>query len=172
MSDKLYYFSGSADKLPGKGANEYVSDVTKYSSLASVKDWRRKLSNFHIAPFECYGRRWNTVEHMFQAAKVALVDKKLAHTFCLDSGTELSQGYGSEAQKRRKIVLLNDSQLSEWEDIKRSVMYDALYAKFSQNEDMKCILLCTADAELWHGTPRHKPSRQYSLELVREQLVD
>lgn len=170
MTDKLYYYSKSADKMPGKGANEYINDPSQYNELSQIRDWRKKLSNFHIAPFEYENRRWNTVEHLFQAVKVSLVDKELAYTFCLDSNSELSQAYGSEAQKKRKIVLLSPSLLAYWEQIKHQVMYDALYAKFSQNEDMKSILLATNDAELWHGTRGHRPSRQYSLEQVRNEL--
>ena len=49
-------------------------------------------------------------------------------------------------------------------------MYAALFAKFSQNPELKPVLLLTYDAELWHGAPRVSPARQYLLELVRAEM--
>lgn len=51
-SDKLVFFSRSADKYPGKGAGECVSDCSQYEELAAISDWRKVLSNFHEAPFK------------------------------------------------------------------------------------------------------------------------
>lgn len=44
---------------------------------------------------------------------------------------------------------------SDWEEVKDDVMYQVVYAKFSQNEDLKKALLATGDKELieenvWH----------------------
>ena len=60
--DRLYYFSRSADRPPGQGVNERVSNPSKYTELAQVKNWRHILSNFWVAPFEVNGVQWNTVE--------------------------------------------------------------------------------------------------------------
>lgn len=65
MADKLFYYSKSADKKPGHGVNEFVSEDRQYDALSHIKDWRKMLSNFYIAPFEYQDHRWNTVEHMF-----------------------------------------------------------------------------------------------------------
>ena len=53
--DTLYFYSKSADKKPGKGANETVHDDSKYEKLSQTKDWRKVLSNFHCSPFEFEG---------------------------------------------------------------------------------------------------------------------
>ena len=50
-------------------------------------------------------------------------------------------------------------------------MEDIMYAKYSQNELPKKVLLATLDSELWHAGAREKPSRQYELEKVRSQLI-
>jgi predicted NAD-dependent protein-ADP-ribosyltransferase YbiA (DUF1768 family) len=40
--------------------------------LAGVRHWRRMLSNFWPADFTLAERTYRTVEHAFQAAKIAL----------------------------------------------------------------------------------------------------
>ena len=63
--DRLYFYSKSADKKPGQGANEVVSG--DYTELAKIKDWRKVLSNFHYCPFVFEGKTYNTIEHVFQS---------------------------------------------------------------------------------------------------------
>ncbi len=41
----------------------------------------------------------------------------------------------------------------DWESVKETIMYDALYAKFSQNEDAKKVLLSTGDATIIENAP-------------------
>lgn len=169
-SDKLYFFSKSANKPVGKGVNEYVQDNNKYTALASIDNWRKKLSNFYISPFQYDDLHWNSVEHMFQSYKIRIVNPQLAYQFCLESNSELSRRDGSEARKNRKLVMLNAQQLQEWESIKNNVMYDALRSRFTQDRDSRELLLATRDAELWHGTRGVSPQRQYILERVRREL--
>lgn len=171
MNDKLYYFSRSADKPPGKGTNEHISNPDKYLELSRISDWRKMLSNFWVSSFEVGGVRWNTVEHMFQGYKINIANPQLGFTFSLNSGSPLSRASGDEAQRNRKLSMLTPEQLRQWEIMKNDVMYAALYAKFSQNPELKRVLLLTQDAELWHGTPRAKAGRQYSLEFVRASLL-
>ena len=169
--DKLYFFYRSADKYPGSGANEYVSDINKYMELKRVYNWRQILSNFWKSPFEVNGTRWNSVEHMFQGYKINIANPQLGFLFSLNSNSPLSRASGDEAQKNRKLAILSPEQLKQWENMKDNIMYNALYAKFSQHTELKRVLLLTQDAQLWHGAARVAPSRQYLLELVRAQLL-
>lgn len=171
QSDVLFFFSGSASKPPGRGANEYVANPAKYAALASIPDWRKMLSNFWVAPFEMNGVRWNTVEHAFQAYKLNIANPNVAFALSLDSGTPLSREDGLAARNQRKAALLTPAQMQQWESIKDNVIYAALYAKFNQNPDLKRVLLLTQDAQLWHGAPRTPKARQYLLEKVRAQLT-
>ncbi len=171
IPDKLYFFSGSASKYPGKGVNEYVQNPNLYFELSTISDWRHKLSNFWVAPFEVEGARWNSLEHMFQAYKINLARPDLAFQFSLNSDSALSQAHGSEAQKNRKIVVLTPGQLAQWENMKTNVLYHGLKAKFSQNPDLLQLLRATGAAELWHGAKRVAPQRQYTLERVRAELI-
>jgi ribA/ribD-fused uncharacterized protein len=167
IEDRLYFYSGSADKPPGHGAHERVADEARYAALSGVSHWRRMLSNFWPAEFTLGERTYRTVEHAFQAAKIALVDPALAERFALESGTELAHGDGATARRHRKLVLLDDAQLRQWDGHKHAVMRDAMLAKFSGHEPLRMVLLATLPAELWHGTGRGQPpARIHDLETI------
>lgn len=53
----------------------------------------------------------------------------------------------SEAKKLGRRVKLRP----DWEQVKDSIMEKVVFAKFSQNEDLKQLLLATGDAELIEG---------------------
>ncbi len=169
-SDRLYYFSRSRDVAPGSGVNENIGNINNYIVLRGIADWRKKLSNFYPTPFDVSGFRWNSVEHMFQGYKLNLVNPQLAYTFSLNSQSPLSFADGSEAQKQRKAAILSPEQLAQWDAMKDNVLYHALKAKFTQNPELRNLLLATGTAELWHGAPRTPASRQYILEKVRSEL--
>jgi len=171
MGDRLYFFSASADLPPGLGVHEQVADPARYAPLAGVRHWRRMLSNFWPADFTLGERTYRTVEHAFQAAKIALVDPTLAERFALESGTELACGGGAAARKHRKLVLLDEAQLRRWDGHKHAVMREAMRAKFSRHEPLRAVLLATLAAELWHGTGRGQPpARIHDLETIRAAL--
>lgn len=169
IEDCLYFFSGSADLPPGQGVHERVADTAGYAALAGVRHWRRMLSNFWPAEFTLGGRTYRTVEHAFQAAKIALVDPVLAEGFALESDTELARGDGAAARKHRKLVLLDDAQLRRWDEGKNAVMRNAMGAKFSRHEALCAVLVATSPAQLWHGTGRGQPpARIHDLEAIRD----
>lgn len=172
LRDRLYFFSNSADVPPGQGVHERVADPRRYAALAGVRHWRRMLSNFWPADFRLGDRTYRTVEHAFQAAKIALVDPALAEQFALDSGSELAQGDGAAARKQRRAALLDGGQLATWDGMKHAVMRDAMRAKFSQRRELAEVLGATAPAELWHGMGRGQaPARIGDLEAVRADLA-
>jgi ribA/ribD-fused uncharacterized protein len=171
LGDRLYFFSNSADVPPGQGVHERVGDPGPYAALSAVRHWRRMLSNFWPADFRLGERTYRTVEHAFQAAKIALVSAELAEQFTLESGTPLAQGDGAVARKHRKIALLGDEQLRRWSEIKHAVMRDAMRAKFGEHRALQAVLVATAPAELWHGFGRgSSPMRMRDLEEVRAAL--
>lgn len=170
-TDKLFYYSGSDDKVPGEGTKENVNKVEDYVQLSMIKDWRKKLDDFWVAPFKAYGKRWNTMEHLFQGIKVNMINPDLGYTFSLDSGSDLSKADGSVARANRNIVIFRDKDLALWEQVKDSIMLIGLYCKFTQHEDMKQILLATKSAELWHDAHRILATRSHTLETIREELT-
>lgn len=169
--DCLFYFSKSAHKPVGKGANEFVNNVEEYKDLNTIKDWRKILSNFYVAPFTWRGKTWNTAEHAFQSRKIELVDEVKADWFNLESGHEIGKGDGNMARKNRKLVMLDDENIKYWNQFKIDVMEEILHCKFSQNELCKKVLLGTNKAVLLHSFGRGmKPVRVWELEKVREVL--
>lgn len=170
-TDTLYFYSQSADKAPGKGANESVANPAAYRKLAQRPGWRRVLSNFHVCPFLFEGAHYRTVEHAFQAAKIRLADPQAARAFTVESGTELGvRGDGLDARKQRKMVRLDPRQLAAWNAMSARVMARAQAAKFAQCEGAREVLLDTQQAQLWHVMPRAKPVRFADLERVRDRL--
>jgi len=164
------FFSGSKDKPPGKGASEYIleDDVTqeKYSELQKYVDWRKLLSNFWQrcdieskkvkSLFLLDELEWTSVEHCFQANKFKDIDSKYYKSFSLESKSSLSVSNGNAAKKAGRKFKLTKDQLEKWNKSKSKVMYNCLKAKYSQNEDLKKLLLSTKDAILTHRPPRSK----------------
>ncbi len=172
-ADRLFFHSASADRPPGAGTHESVADPARYAALARTPNWRKMLSNFWVADLGWNGLTYRTVEHCFQAAKIALADPDLARQFALESQSVLSQGDGVAARKQRKLVLLDPQQLARWEREKHVVMQAAMRAKFTQHPSLMAVLQATGDAELWHGTGRGaKPQRIFDLEAVRSEARD
>lgn len=167
--DTLYFHSKSIDKKVGEGKNEYINNCNDYIELDKIIDWRRILSNFYIAPFRFNNLTFNTVEHAFQYSKINLVNPNIAFNFCLESNSDLSKSDGLIARKNRKIIILNTSQLYQWNQIKNNILENILLQKFTQNSLPKKVLLLTNNAILTHSI-RTKPIRQIELENVRKLL--
>lgn len=171
---KFYFHSKSADRRPGMGTNESLGDKTSayFHDLQEIPQWRKILSNFSIGEF-CYNRaHYRTAEHAFQGMKISLVDESKGKLFTLESDSPLSHGNGEMARKNRKIVILNENQLREWNRMKDEIMEGILRSKFTQDLHSKRVLLATKDAELWHGARGIPNSRQVILEKIRKEIQD
>lgn len=170
MPDKLYFYSKSRDVAPGRGTNEHVEDPDEYTTLEQIPDWRKILSNFSADGIvEFGGRSYRTVEHVFQAEKIRMVDPGAAFTFCLESGSALSKGSGADAQKQRKLRRLNAEQLELWDSRQISVLKRAWRFKVQHCPLFREVVRRTQDAQLWHIQSRKPAVRWVSLERVRDQ---
>ncbi len=167
-NDNLFFYSKSKDVAPGKGANEQVAVPSSYSNLSGVKHWRQVLSNFHYSPFQYDGYTWNTIEHVFQAKKIALANPEKAFWFTVESGHEIGKGDGIIARKNRKLVVLSKEHLEAWGKMKDRIMYEAALEKYRQNKSAAEVLKATNKAELWHIVMRGKPERFVHLEAIRD----
>lgn len=172
MPDIFQLYHGSADAAPGKGAGESLdSSADTYKELKAIKGWRRILSNFALTPFTWKGKRWNTVEHAFQAAKFETIAPELFDSFSLDSGSELGRSGGDAARSERKALVFTPAQKAAWDARSAEVMRELWEAKFSQDKEAQRVLLLTRTAQLWHAAPRVPKVRWDALEEIRASLA-
>lgn len=167
--DRLQFFSNSIDESPGKGAGEYAEDPRAYAELESIPHWRRVLSNFHVHKFKYNGKTYMSIEHAFQAEKIALADPQKARLFALESGSELARGDGKAARKERKMVRLTKSQIQHWDRVSKHKMAHIALAKFLQCDIARRVLKSTGSAQLWHFS-RGNTVRFIHLESLRDNL--
>lgn len=110
------------------------------------------LSNFYFSPLFLEGKVWSTVEHYFQAAKVIPgLTTEIVRDFELVEvlWSELIRECNSpgEAKRMGRKVPLRPS----WDDMKLSVMEDALREKFKPDSDLASKLKATGEEELVEG---------------------
>ena len=177
----MFYSKSKTGPLPGKGSGETIpaNKVRDYSELASIPEWRHKLSNFWVQPFTLDGLKWASVEHYYQASKFKKNNPDFYRQFSLDSGTELSKdslmakGADGKTGKSRGMQIRParikiDPDFFDGRD--KQEMYDAQYAKFSQNEDLKRMLLATRMAKLTHYSRGSPPIVFEDLMRIRSRL--
>jgi len=182
--DVIFQFYSKSNKgpKPGKGSGEKISPdkINDYKALSMMPDWRKKLSNFWEEPFNLAGKKWLSVEHYYQGSKYKKNNPEVYNEFSLDSGSELSKSpvmakgaggkKGSFKGKRiipKGVVIDPDFFTGRSE----KTMEEAMLAKFSQNEDLKRILLATKKAKLVHYQRGKPPVVFNDLMRVRRELA-
>jgi len=178
-----FYEGSSNKKLPGKGAGEKIPPemIRDFAELAAVPDWRRKLDNSWKQEFTLNGNRWETVEHYYQASKFKEHNREFYLSFTKESGTPLSMNaeMAIDAGSKKGInkqtkELMRPTEVSidpEFDDkVGEKALKDALYAKFSQNEDLRQMLVSTNNAKLVHCKKCKEGKLAEELIIVRNAL--
>ena len=94
------------------------------------------LSNFSPHGFELDGTFWPTNEHYFQAMKFP-GDPKLQEKIRTAPTPAIAKRLGKSKGLR-----------PDWNEVRDSVMERGIRAKFTQNEEVRAVLLSTGDEQL------------------------
>jgi hypothetical protein len=182
-----FYNKSSGTAKPGKGANEKISQskIRDYSDLGLKKysDWRKKLDDEYACTFTVDNMKWKTVEHYYQGAKFKKHNPHFYKLFSLDTDNEISndieiaKAAGSlkgNHKKGKTVVQIRPLDIKIDPDFygnrKNEEREKALYAKFSQNEDLKSIILSTKNALLKKHIPKSSAEPDNILMKVRKQI--
>ena len=174
------FYSKSSDAVPGKGSGEKMKqgDQDKYNALSKIKDWRKKLSNFWISPFDLEGKRWQSVEHYYQGSKFKGTPE-FYNQFSLDSNSEISKdptlakaAGGKTGKFKGKLIRSTAIKMDNdyFPDRSKIEMYKAQHAKFTQNDDLMHLLKLTRDSKLVHHTRGSPPVVFDNLMYIRSKL--
>jgi ribA/ribD-fused uncharacterized protein len=141
--------------------------------------WDGIFSNFHPCKFEVDGIKFNCSEQYFMYKKAMTFNDVPVAELILESI------FPSEQKHLGRGV--GDFDGNVWDEVKFKHMYDACYAKFSQNPDLKEQLLNTIGTRLVEASPydkiwgigfreddpnAHDPSLWKGLNLLGEVLDD
>ena len=182
-SAELQFYKNSYSRpKPGFGSGENlgIDGISSYNLLASIPDWRKKLSDFWKQEFMLDNRKWLSIEHYYQASKFKKNNKDFYHKFSLDSDSDISKnpelaydlggktGHHRGERVRPKNIQIDPDFYSGRNKIEK---YEALKAKFTQNKDLKKMLLATKDSKLKRFRRNMKPELASELMKVRKELL-
>ena len=183
----ISFINSNGKPFPGLGIGEKIRmDVLlDFVDLALIDNWRKKLSNEWVQPFTLDNHTWNSVEHYYQASKFKQTNPGFYISFSLDTESDLSKNVemaksaggktGKGVVDDKEMVLLRPENVEIDPDFYKSrynkELYDAQYAKFTQNKELKDLLMATKNAKLMHYV-NNKPLEEYKqLMEIREKLM-
>lgn len=188
----VFMFHSKSEKTakPGKGSNEKISKAktSEFIALGKTEDWRRKLDDsWESAQFTIDKMQWASVEHYYQGSKFRKGFPDFYKQFSLDSDSDISKdvdvakaaGALSGQMKKKgtkETVILRPKSIvidPDFYSQKRNMVERelAVRSKFSQNEDLKQLLLATKQAKLIHFVRGDGYETDETLMNVRKELV-
>ena len=189
--DTVFQFYALASDLPipGHGSGEKkpkrMDMEEEFKELIEMKDWRKKLDNEWVQPFMVDNHRWCSVEHYYQASKYKKGSPEFYLSFSLDSGTDLSKNVqmakavGTKGSYKGKLMrpkeVTRDAGFYDTtgnvEPTSNKELFVAQLAKFTQNEDLKKLLLATKRAKLVHFIRGSPPELDENLITIRDKII-
>ena len=178
-----FYSNSNPNALPGTGAGEKIPETEKihFHKLSTFDNWRRKLSNSWNEPFMLDNHTWQSVEHYYQGSKFKNNNREFYLKFSLDSRSELSsdpvlaKAAGSKSGKLNHNTIIRPTRIAIDPDFfnhgrSEREMENATFAKFSQNKNLKDLLLATRNAKLVHYQRSAPPEIYHHMMRVRHKL--
>lgn len=188
----VFHKGSDNSKKPGKGLKESITQnrAREFTDLSIINGWRRMLDDdYMIERIDIDGLRWTTATHYIEASKfkkrnpkfyelfsntVGKGDEQLSHNIEYAKAADSKTGIWVDKNNKSKTKKIRP------DGVKKDPDYDggrddeerekALYAKFSQNEDLRRILLSTQNAKLMKFIPKREPEIDCILMKVRNSL--
>lgn len=141
------YESNDFDIIPGCILRNCRQEKHFEEGIA-YKGERSVYSNFFFKPFILDGKKYTSVEQHFQFTKAKYfgyhsIARKIMRT---------ANPFDNKSLGRRVEKTLTQSEIDEWNEQAYDHLYDANYAKFSQNRSLCLDLLGTQDRQLLEAT--------------------
>ena len=172
----MFYHKSEKSAKPGKGSGEKIpkEKMNEFINLARIENWRRKIDDsWDKGIFTIEGHRYASVEHYYQSSKFKKGFPDFSLLFSLDSDSEISKDVsfaksaggktgkhkekGKETVLRPKEVVIDNDFYGQRNKLERET---GVRAKFTQNEDLKQLLLATKDAKLSHYVVKQPPEQE------------
>lgn len=153
MDVTIAVIDDKALELGNQIASEIDKKVTASSGSRFIFFWHEYTENGHFsqwypAPFVVEGIRYFHNEQYMMAKKALLCgDTRTYNKIMAESDPATCKAYGKSA--------VNFNQY-KWDSCKEEIIYNANYAKFSQNPELKAALLATGDAIIAEASPYDK----------------
>ena len=182
----VYHIGSDTTRKPGKGMKEKIPQnrIREFSDLALHVEWRRVLDDDFAIDISVDGLRWATATHYIEASKFRKRNPKFYESFSKTEGKgnedyAYNLEYVKAADSKTGILKIDKSNSKKIrpDGIKKDPDYEggrdeeerekALYAKFSQNPDLKAILLMTKNAKLVKYRPKVEPETDCIMMKVR-----
>jgi predicted NAD-dependent protein-ADP-ribosyltransferase YbiA (DUF1768 family)/hemin uptake protein HemP len=164
----MFHQHSEISSKPGAGSGEKIpkSKELEFSDLKKMKEWRRMLDDtWSNVVLSIDNHKWSSVEHYVQGSKFKRGFPDFYLSFSLDSESEISKDVdyakaagesgklkkkSGDGEKAKDILLRAKNIHPDKNYDKKREREIALDAKFSQNEDVKQVLMATKKAKLVH----------------------
>jgi hypothetical protein len=152
----IQIYNKSKHEKVGEGSGESIKpelktlkNVLELNNKKKYPEWRKKLDNDYLLPnLVIDGNNWASVKHYMLGSRfkelVDLYSKFMKNGEVGTNSEDALKLYNSNIVKKSvKSVILNDE---EFKKIESDLLEKALYSKFTQNDELREILLLTGDA--------------------------
>jgi predicted NAD-dependent protein-ADP-ribosyltransferase YbiA (DUF1768 family) len=156
----IQVYNKSKHAKVGEGSGETIKpelkiskNVLELNNKKKYPEWRKKLDNdFFVTNLKIDGTNWTSVKHYMLASRyngVTTIYSKFKKDGLYGSNIEEAQNfYDSQlAKKSIKSTLTNEEEFKKNES---ALLEKALYAKFTQNDELRELLLLTGNALINH----------------------